>query len=165
MKKKQYNREKVIEYAQKWAYLRNPNYYNFDNVGGDCTSFVSQCIYAGSKVMNYDATKGWYYKNGNNKSPSWSGVEFLHKFLVQNQSIGPRGKDVEQNKVEIGDIAQLSFDGNTFSHTLVIVKIKDIKSLSQIYIASHMQDSFNRRISSYEFQKIRFIHIDGIYDW
>lgn len=84
-----YNRQKVLEYAQKWAYDRNPKYYNFDSVGGDCTSFASQCIFAGSNVMNYSKSNGWYYINGNNKSPSWSGVEFLHKFLITNKLAGP----------------------------------------------------------------------------
>ena len=52
MKEIKYNREQACEYAKKWAYKRNPKYYNFDAVGGDCTSFVSQCIYAGIKEMN-----------------------------------------------------------------------------------------------------------------
>ena len=38
MKKIKYNRQKTIEYANKWAFSRNPKYYNFDNIGGDCTS-------------------------------------------------------------------------------------------------------------------------------
>ena len=112
MKKSPYNRNNVIEYARKWAYGRNPQYYNFDNVGGDCTSFASQCIYAGSKIMNYSKQNGWYYINGNNKSPTWSGVEFLHDFLIQNKSVGPYGNEVGQDKIELGDIAQLSFDGD-----------------------------------------------------
>lgn len=95
MKEKEYNREKAYEYAEKWAFKRNPQYYNFDSVGGDCTSFASQCIYAGSNVMNYTKEKGWYYINGNNKSASWSGVEFLHKFLTQNKFVGSYGKEVE----------------------------------------------------------------------
>lgn len=53
MPKREYQREKAVEYAKKWAYRRNPKYYNYDGVGGDCTNFVSQCIYAGCKVMNY----------------------------------------------------------------------------------------------------------------
>ncbi len=53
MKQKQYERQKAIEYAKQWAFLRNPKYYNFDSVGGDCTSFISQCIYAGSNTMNF----------------------------------------------------------------------------------------------------------------
>ena len=59
MKVKEYNREKAVEYAIKWAYKRNPKYYNFDSVGGDCTSFISQCIYAGSGIMNYKKHIGW----------------------------------------------------------------------------------------------------------
>lgn len=54
MPKREYQREKAVEYAKKWAYRRNPNYYNYDAVGGDCTNFASQCIYAGSQVMNYN---------------------------------------------------------------------------------------------------------------
>ncbi|MDE7439525.1 MAG: amidase domain-containing protein, partial [Clostridia bacterium] len=42
-----YNRELAYEYAKKWAFKRNPEFYNFNNIGGDCTNFASQCIYAG----------------------------------------------------------------------------------------------------------------------
>lgn len=162
MKEILYNREKVLQYAEKWAYKRNPKYYNFDSIGGDCTSFVSQCIYAGSEVMNYSKQNGWYYINGNNKSPSWSGVEFLYNFLTTNKSIGPYGREVSQNEIEIGDIAQLSFDGKIFGHTLIITKIENKVNLSQIYISSHTFDSFNKKIAEYNFEKIRFIHIDKV---
>lgn len=162
MKQIQYNRQKVIEYAKKWAYSRNPKYYNFDSVGGDCTSFVSQCIYAGSNVMNYTKEKGWYYINGSNKSPSWSGVEFLYNFLVNNKSVGPYAKQVNQQEIQLGDIAQLSFDGQNFGHTLVIVNIENHYSLSRIKIASHTFDNYNKPISEYNFEKIRFAHIEGV---
>ena len=162
MIKKIYNRKKVIEYAQKWAFSRNPKYYNFDAVGGDCTSFASQCIYAVANTMNYEKDNGWYYINGNNKAPAWSGVEFLHKFLIKNNTDGPYGKEVKQEDIEVGDIAQLSFDGTHFSHTLIIVDVSNKFSLSGIKIASHTIDSFNKAISSYNFKKIRFIHIEGV---
>ena len=48
-----YNKEKALQYAKKWAMDRNPEYYNFDTVGGDCTSFISQIMYSGSGIMNY----------------------------------------------------------------------------------------------------------------
>lgn len=158
----EYNRMQVIEYAKKWAFLRNPNYYNFDNVGGDCTSFASQCIYAGSKKMNYTKELGWYYINGNNKSPSWSGVEYLYQFLVKNKSSGPQAIETTQNNIEIGDIVQLSFDGRQFGHTLVIVAIENKYMLSGIKIASHTFDSFNKAISEYNFQQIRWLHINKV---
>ena len=156
-----YNREKVLKYAKKWAYLRNPQYYNYENIGGDCTNFVSQCIYEGYNQMNYDKVNGWYYINGNNKSPSWTGVEFLHKFLVKNKGIGPYGKEINQSNVKLGDIAQLSFDGQKFGHTLIIVNV-DNKSLEEIKIASHTFDNYGKSIAEYTFQKVRFIQIEGV---
>lgn len=118
-----YDRQKAKEYAKKWAYLRNPSYYNYDKLGGDCTNFVSQCILEGTKHMNYEKN-GWYYKNANQKSPSWTGVEFLHQFLVSNKSVGPFGSIVEISKLQIGDIIQISFDGNIYGHSLFIIEKK-----------------------------------------
>ena len=109
-----YNRQNIYEYAEKWAYSRNPAYYNFDYVGGDCTNFVSQCIYAGCGQMNYNQNNGWYYVNGNNKSPSWTGVEFLYNFLISNNGVGPKGEAASIGRLEIGDVIQLSFDGLSF---------------------------------------------------
>lgn len=140
MKSKEYDRQKAREYATKWAYSRNPSYYNFDKLGGDCTNFVSQCIYAGSGIMNYKKDNGWYYNSLNDRSPSWTGVEFLHQYLVKNKGIGPYGKEAKKEAVDIGDIVQLSFDGNQFAHTILVVK-KD----ENIYGASHTFDSFRKR--------------------
>ncbi len=162
MKYKEYNRMNVVEYARKWALARNPRYYNFDKVGGDCTSFASQCIHAGSQTMNYTKDTGWYYSNGNNKSPSWSGVEYLYQFLTTNKGIGPQAIETTQNKIEIGDIAQLSFDGEQFGHTLVIVKIENKFTLKGIKIASHTLDSLDKPISEYNFRKIRWLHIERV---
>ena len=157
-----YDRIKAKEYAKKWAYSRNPRYYNFDSVGGDCTSFISQCIYAGSGIMNYTKNTGWYYNSVNDRSPSWSGVEFLYKFLINNKGLGPIGGKVEIDKLEVGDIVQLSFDGIKFGHTLIIVNIENVLTLDNIYTASHTYDSYNRRVSSYKFKDIRFVHIKGV---
>ena len=78
----EYNRRRAISYANRWALSRNPAYYDFSEIGGDCTNFVSQCLYAGSRVMNYTPETGWYYISVNERSPSWTGVEFLYQFLV-----------------------------------------------------------------------------------
>ena len=160
MKEIKYDRQKAIDYAKEWAYERNPRYYNFDSVGGDCTSFVSQCIYAGSKVMNF-SQYGWYYRNGYNKSASWSGVEYLFDFLVNNKSIGPYGQEVDVGQVEIGDIVQLSFDGIKYSHSLIIVDKYLKNNIIKIFVASHTDDSYYRELQTYKFKNIRFIKIEG----
>lgn len=46
-----YDRYSAVMYAHKWAYDRNPRYYNYDKIGGDCTNFASQCLLAGNGVM------------------------------------------------------------------------------------------------------------------
>ena len=73
-----YDREAAVAYAKKWAFRRNPAFYDFSKIGGDCTNFASQCIYAGAKVMNYTPTFGWFYKSANDRTPSWTGVEYLY---------------------------------------------------------------------------------------
>ena len=148
-----YNRTLAVEYARKWALLRNPKYYNFDNLGGDCTNFISQCLYAGIPEMNYRGY-GWYYINENKKSPSWTGVEYLYNFLINNKYEGPRGEIVNKEDVKIGDIIQLSFYGDIFGHTLFVSSVD-----SGIKVCAHTIDSKDRALSSYNYENIRFIKI------
>ena len=161
MNTRSYDRKSAINYAKRWALSRNPQYYNFDSVGGDCTSFVSQCLYAGSKKMNYNHVNGWYYNNGYDKSPSWSGVEFLYKFLTTNKRYGPRGQELSQTEIMPGDIAQLSFDGITFEHSLFIINVNG-PSLNNIAVATHTYDVLGKKIGEYNFLKVRFIHIENV---
>ena len=111
-----------IEYAVKWAYSRNPRYYNFDGLGGDCTNFVSQCIYAGGAVMNYTKDTGWYYSSPKNRAAAWTGVEYFYKFMTNNKGIGPFGTNIPIREVKIGDVIQLG-NHNYFYHTLLVVNI------------------------------------------
>lgn len=152
-----YNRQNIYKYAQKWALSRNPKYYNYEYIGGDCTNFVSQCIYAGCGQMNYNKLNGWYYINANNKSPSWTGVEFLYDFLISNKGAGPSGEETTINKLEIGDVIQLSFDGFRYGHGLVVIKTGN--SLENTLIAAHTFDTFGRSVSSYGYEKYRCIHL------
>ena len=152
-----YNRQKVYEYAQKWAHGRNPKYYNYDPVGGDCTNFVSQCIYAGCNQMNYNKINGWYYINGNQKSPSWTGVEFLFNFLISNKVVGPKGEETDIANLEIGDIIQLSFNNVSFTHSLVVVQ--NGTNIYNTLIAAHTYDVFGKSVAEYEFEKYRCVHI------
>lgn len=153
----QYNRQLAVNYAKQWAFKRNPKYFNFDNLGGDCTNFVSQCIYAGSSIMNFSPIFGWYYNNLSDRTPSWTGVEYLYNFLISNKNAGPFGNTVDSDKTAIGDIIEL---GNTsvFYHSMIITNISN----GIIYTASHTSDSFDRPLSSYRYNNIRYLHIDGV---
>lgn len=155
---KQYNRINAIKYAQKWAFSRNPKFYAFDNVGGDCTSFVSQCLYAGSLVMNYTPTFGWYYINSTQRSPSWTGVQYLYDFLISNTGPGPFAEEVSKEQAKPGDIIQFGNE-KTFYHSVIITGIKN----NQIFISAHNFDAYMRNLSDYSYSKIRYLHIKGVY--
>ena len=78
-----YDRRRAAAYAKRWAFARNHAYYDFSLLGGDCTNFVSQCVYAGCGVMNHTPVTGWFYRNANDRTASWTGVEFFIIFSPQ----------------------------------------------------------------------------------
>ena len=160
MRERAYDRNAVLEYARKWALKRNPLYYDFEYIGGDCTNFASQCIYAGAKIMNYTPTFGWYYNSLSDRSPSWTGVRYLYNFLVTNRSVGPFGHEVNKAKAEIGDIVQLGTNDGDFYHSPVI-----IATSPTILVSAHSFDTLNRPLSTYNYETARFIHIDGVRIW
>ena len=85
-----YDRTAAVLYAHQWAYGRNPAFYDYENLGGDCTNFASQCVFAGSGVMNFTPDFGWYYIDANQKSPSWTGVPYFWNFMTRKEpSVGP----------------------------------------------------------------------------
>jgi hypothetical protein len=154
----EYNRQAAYDYAKKWAFGRNPAFYDFSAIGGDCTNFASQCIYAGARVMNYTPTFGWFYRSANDRTPSWTGVEFLYNFLVNNEGAGPFAKEVPLNELEVGDIVQLGRATGDFYHSPVVVGVRR----GNIYVAAHSYDAFNRPLSSYRYEQARGIHILGV---
>ena len=159
-----YDRNAVLAYARTWAYSRNPAYYDFSAIGGDCTNFASQCLFAGCGVMNYTPELGWYYRSLNDRAPAWTGVEYFYRFLTANadgngvgNGEGPFAVEVGIDKVEIGDFVQLGRAEDDFYHTLVIMEMSD----TEITVAAHTNDAFLRPLSSYEYTLSRFLHIDG----
>lgn len=154
----EYNRDKAAQYAATWALKRNPKYYNFEPLGGDCTNFISQCIFAGSNVMNYANTMGWYYENPSKRAAAWSGVQYLYNFLINNKNAGPHAVVTTKDKLEVGDIIQLGDDNGKFYHSLFVSRITD----DEIYINTHTFDAYMRPLSSYQYKNIRYLHIVGV---
>ncbi len=158
----EYNRQKAVAYAHRWAFERNPKFYDFTAIGGDCTNFASQVVYAGSGVMNFTPVMGWYYRNLNDRSPSWTGVPFFYNFMVGNSGVGPFAEETGIDRIMPGDAVQLSFNGETFAHTPMVVSVGQVPAYDNILVAAHTFNADNRPLSTYTFQKIRFIHILGV---
>ena len=156
-----YDRQAAVEYAREWASKRNAPLYAFEAIGGDCTNFVSQCLYAGSGVMNYTPVYGWYFISPDDRSASWSGVQFLYDFLTSNSGAGPYGVELPLFLAQIGDVIQLSFDGESFTHTVIITRILLFPTPSSILIAAHSNDALDRPLNTYNYKAVRLIHIVG----
>lgn len=158
-----YDRQAAVTYAHRWAYHRNPDFYNFDELGGDCTNFASQCLYAGAGVMDYTPTFGWYYNSQYSRAPAWTGVPFFYNFLTRKKETpGPVGEEAEPAGLLPGDFAQLRFAPGPFAHNPVIVSVGSPPALDNILVAAHSEDADYRPLSTYPIQGVRFLHIVGV---
>ncbi|MBO5262480.1 MAG: amidase domain-containing protein [Clostridia bacterium] len=155
---KEYFRSRAVEYARKYALVRNPLFYTFEGIGGNCTNFVSQCVLAGSCVMNFMPIYGWFYLSSNRRAPAWTGVEFFYNFMTTNQDVGPYGRVVALAEAEIGDVIQLQNQDDVYYHTLIISEIRN----GEVYICANSVDSLDRPLSSYDYKSLRVIHIEKI---
>lgn len=153
-----YQRSRAVAYAAKWALARNPQYFNFDGIGGDCTNFVSQCLHAGGAFMNYTRDVGWYYNNPDDRAAAWSGVPYLYKFLIQNKGRGPYAVEAPISSLEPGDIIQLGNGKGNWYHSLFITGVQNGVPL----VTTHSFDAHMRPLNTYVFYQSRGLHIAGI---
>ena len=159
-----YDRAAAVRYAHEWAYGRNPRYYDYELIGGDCTNFASQCLYAGSRIMDYTPTYGWYYIDANRKAPAWTGVVYFYNYLTRERAaFGPAARDTSIFEMLPGDVVQLSFDGVRWAHSPVVVAVGEPRGLDNVLVAAHSYDADYRPLSAYEFASIRFLHVYGVY--
>ena len=160
-----YSRQKAINYAYKWWNNRNPYFYNFDNIGGDCTNFVSQCLFYGGIEMDY-STLGWYYVNQYNRAPAWTGVDaFFNYSTKNNHPVGVRTKVANINEVAEGDVIQMMQIGeDIYHHTMLITKILGKHNLENILVTCHTFDEKDKALCDYSIKNLRFLKVlnDGI---
>lgn len=157
-----YNRDRAVEYARRWALSRNPLFADFTGGGGNCTNFVSQALLAGSSVMDFTPTFGWYYRSIDDRAPAWSSVESLFDFLTKSNdfaglvSQGPNAIVARSPEdIAIGDVVQLANSEGDFYHTLIISGFSD----GDILVCAHSNDALDRPLSSYNFTSMRILHI------
>ena len=163
---KTYRRDRAVEYARRYAFSRNPLFYNFTDIGGDCTNFVSQAILAGSCVMNDTPDFGWYYRSSSDRAPAWTGVEYFWDFMTLSPlfveaggDTGPFGVPVSREELMIGDVIQLANAEGDFYHTLLV---SGFDEEGQPLVAAHSIDAFDRPLSEYRYTDARYLHMLGV---
>lgn len=107
-----FNVDKAVEYARKYALNYNLDYLTFDEIGGDCTNFISQCLYAGGLPK----TNNWHPY-----SFPWIRVNDLYYYLINNGY----AKEIPMNgSFKAGNIIQFfSKSKGFFAHTGIITKV------------------------------------------
>ncbi|MGL4772863.1 MAG: amidase domain-containing protein [Clostridium sp.] len=129
-----FNREKTIAYAQKYALDYNKAYNEFDSYdqGGDCTNFVSQCIHAGG--LPY--TNEW-----KPYSPQWLQVGLCRDYLV-NKKIAKEYNYISPDMV--GGVVQFyNIEKNKWAHSGIITQYTG----GEYLFCCHSYDKLNYPLS------------------
>ncbi|MBC2315324.1 DUF1175 family protein [Listeria booriae] len=163
-----YNSKKAIDYAKKWYNKRNDNYRDFENNGGDCTNFVSQCIYNGGKpekvlrpvpYATKKTTKYWYSQHVYTKvysqrsykyyktiqvSTSWCNVSDFAAYWSQTQTVRSfTNVNSAVSYARPGDVIQFKKKGaERYYHSMLAID----KSNKTIYLAGHTRNIWMRNI-------------------
>ena len=101
---------------------------------------------------------GWYFISLDQRSPSWTGVEFFYNFITNNKGIGPFGREATLDELEIGDVIQLGREEEGYYHTLLVVGFDG----EDLLVAAQTDNAYARPLSTYEYDYARYIKILGV---
>ena len=155
-----YNRGTASAYWDQYTYTPNSSYYDYTNVGGDCTNFVSQGLKAGGMptrgTVGYADYKNWYY-NGKDvpfRSKSWTAADMFRKYWANNSS-GTGYQQAYQYKlmtirnaynnfntvfstITIGDVVQLTpINGESYHSMGIVALVYNGNTKTDIKYAQH----------------------------
>ncbi|MBU4438285.1 MAG: amidase domain-containing protein, partial [Acetobacterium sp.] len=173
-----YQPEAAVNYAMAWVdpekTLRNTAQFGiYDDVGGNCNNFISQCLNAGGIPMDIfgdEFTQWKWYSDELNldetesgRSPAWAGVNEFYLYARENSGYGLSAV-VDDNVYSgaVGDILQFGYD-NQWLHSVIItqvVKDKDGKVVDYL-IHSNTTDRISYPASAYGYPQQRLIKILG----
>ncbi len=172
-----YNAEAALAYSYEWAgkyeMKRNMHYLAYDEYGGNCNNFTSQCLFASGIPMDlsgdiYHQWK-WYgddingYSTPYGRTMSWTGVDFFWQYCSEN---GGRGIVAECGgniySARPGDILQY-VDNNVGVHSVIITKViyDDYGNVVDFLINSNTTDKVDCPMSIYGYTDFRLIRIAG----
>lgn len=118
-----YNRAGAVAYARRHARNPNPNYANFEGDGGDCTNFVSQCLYEGGGISQHVGSShtdhNWFYISSGNRSTSWTGAHQLYNYLSSSNS-RINAIQIPKLSLQIGDIIQFLPTHKLWGHSVIV---------------------------------------------
>src|SRR5450631_2316044 len=125
-----YNRIAAASYGTKWAVpgARNstwPDFSSSQGGGGDCTNFISQCLYAGGWNMRQEGylinPYAWYCrpKRHWDHSKSWASADHFAYFL----EISGRARPCNLNELMLGDLIAEEITGHGIRHWMLVTQV------------------------------------------
>lgn len=130
---------------------------------------------------------GWYVYSDSDYTKAWTGVDFIHEFITEHWVWprpgiddpdgpgGPEGCMVAEYQAREGDLIQFEWfedvnndgidddkDDPIWDHSVIIVKTKDYGYEVWHWVAGHSDDVDNYPLDYFDYNDIRFIHIDRI---
>ena len=172
-----YNADQALAYSYEWAgkyeMKRNPLYFAYDEYGGNCNNFTSQCLFASGIPMDlsgdvYHQWK-WYgddingYSTAYGRTMSWTGVEFFWQYCSENKGRGIVA-DCKSNiySGRPGDIIQYINEG-VGVHSVIITKViyDENGNVIDYLINSNTTDKVDCPMSIYGYTDFRLIRIAG----
>lgn len=146
-----YSTSSATAYAITYALKPNSNYADFTNYGGDCTNFISQCLYAGGKSMHYGSAYSsncWYYNTSTDRSATWTGASQFRNYVIGSYSQLNMSASSWENVVN-GDIIQLLSSGAAY-HSLIITGVAySSYGRSDLLVCAHTTNRRHVSLQSY----------------
>lgn len=172
-----YDRNAAVEYSYNWVskseHLRNPDFPDYTDYGGNCQNYTSQCILAGGIPMDCNGSEKqqwkWFDNEPNSlneakgRSSSWSGTEAFYLYCNENNNDGLKAiTDINIYSAQKGDVMQYVVDGWAHHSVVVTDIIYDASGNPvEILINSNTTDRIDYPLTAYGYTDIRGIHIIG----
>lgn len=121
-----YDVDSAISYLYAYCDERNPYWYAYDAVGGNCMNFGSQVLLAGGIPRDEQGSAKWYWDNKNELALSWINVGRFYEYCRDNSGYGlVADTEASYYTGEIGDVVIVGFDEDHRHTTLISGIVRD----------------------------------------
>ena len=132
-----YDRNAAYEYLMEYCHKRNPRWYAYDAVGGNCMNFGSQVLLAGGIPEDERGDEEWYWDGQNDLDLSWINVGRFYTYCRDNEGYGLVA-DTEAGYYtgEVGDVLIVGFNGDHRHATIISTVVQDETGHTVDYLIS-----------------------------
>ena len=132
-----YDRAAAYDYLMAYCHERNPAWYAYDEVGGNCMNFGSQVLLAGGIPEDERGDEEWYWDGQNDLDLSWINVGHFYDYCRKNEGFGlVADTEASYYTGEVGDVLIVGFNGDHRHTTVISHVVKDEAGNTVDYLIS-----------------------------